>query len=82
MMAALAGLGGSLIDSALGATIQAVYFCPTCRKETERHPTHSCGAVTNQIRGLTWLDNDWVNGACTLGGVILTMLMIAAAGGV
>ncbi|MFZ5820290.1 MAG: DUF92 domain-containing protein [Chloroflexota bacterium] len=60
----VAGLLGSLFDSFLGATAQAIYYCPACQKETERHPTHSCGAQTNQVRGWTWLDNDWVNFAC------------------
>lgn len=67
----LAGLFGSLFDSWLGATVQAIYRCPTCQKETERHPLHTCGTTTIQIRGLAWLDNDWVNLACgALGAVV------------
>ncbi len=57
----LAGLLGSLFDSFLGATVQAIYFCDYCRKETERYPTHTCGNRTRQLRGWRWLDNDWVN---------------------
>lgn len=64
----LAGLLGSLVDSFLGATVQAIYYCPQCKKETERTPVHTCGSATDQIRGLTWLDNDWVNTICTLVG--------------
>lgn len=71
----LLGLFGSMVDSILGATIQAVYTCPSCQKETERHPTHSCGTVTYLKRGLNWLNNDWVNGFCTLSPVLLLFLM-------
>ena len=58
------GLTGSLFDSFLGATVQAMYFCPTDRKETERHPLHTCGTQTVHLRGWKWLNNDWVNFAC------------------
>jgi uncharacterized protein (TIGR00297 family) len=68
-----AGLAGSLFDSFLGATLQAIYYCPTCCKETERHPVHLCGTPTTHLRGLTWLDNDWVNTACTLAGALIAL---------
>ena len=57
----VSGLLGSLFDSFLGATVQAMYFCDRCGKETERYPTHTCGNRTRQLRGWRWLDNDWVN---------------------
>ncbi len=44
----LSGLFGALVDSVLGATIQVIYYCPTCKKETERHPLHSCGRETER----------------------------------
>ncbi len=64
------GLFGSLFDSFLGATVQAIYYCPRCQKETERHPLHSCGTETMQIRGWRWLNNDWVNIGCALFGAL------------
>ncbi len=70
----LAGFAGSLVDSILGATIQAVYYCPACRKETEHHPTHLCGTETTLIRGFPWLNNDWVNAFCTLTPVIVLLI--------
>ena len=71
-----AGLLGALFDSLLGATVQAIYYCPTCQKETERYPTHSCGTGTSQIRGWAWLDNDWVNFACGAFGVAAITVMV------
>ncbi|GAB4579870.1 MAG: DUF92 domain-containing protein [Anaerolineales bacterium] len=71
---ALAGLTGSLVDSLLGATIQAIYYCPTCKKETERHPTHTCGTPTRLMRGLSWLNNDGVNFAASVAGALLAIV--------
>jgi uncharacterized protein (TIGR00297 family) len=71
----LAGLLGSLFDSLLGATVQAMYFCPKDNKETEKHPLHTCGTETIHIRGWKWLDNDWVNFACGLVGVVVALLL-------
>lgn len=72
---AAAGLVGSLVDSVLGATVQAIYFCPTDRKETEKHPYHGCGSRTVQIRGWKWLDNDMVNVACGATGALVALLL-------
>ena len=66
--AALGGIFGSLADSFLGASWQAIYYCPTCVKQTERHPHHYCGTETQQIRGWRRLGNDEVNFAATLVG--------------
>jgi uncharacterized protein (TIGR00297 family) len=69
-----AGLAGSLFDSVLGATVQAMYFCPADQKETEKHPLHTCGTETVHIRGWKWLNNDWVNFACgALGSLIASL---------
>ncbi len=72
---ALAGLVGSLVDSLLGATLQAMYYCPADRKETEKHPFHGCGTRTIQIRGWKWLDNDLVNVACAGTGAVVALLL-------
>jgi uncharacterized protein (TIGR00297 family) len=67
----LAGIGGATFDSLLGTTVQAIYFCPTCQKETERHPIHTCGTQTVLAHGWRWLQNDWVNFLCSLAGALL-----------
>lgn len=69
----LAGLFGSTVDSLLGGTIQAIYYCPSCRKETERYPRHTCGSETSPLRGWGWLNNDWVNFACSLAGSLAAL---------
>lgn len=73
LLITVSGLLGSLFDSFLGATVQAMYFCPADQKETEKHPLHSCGAQTVQVRGWKWLDNDWVNLACGALAVVMAI---------
>jgi len=72
----LAGLLGSLFDSLLGATVQAIYHCPSCDKDTERYPQHTCGTPTIQIRGWKWMDNDWVNFACGAFAAFVGLLLV------
>ncbi len=73
--AAVGGIAGSFFDSFLGATIQAIYFCPVCQKETERHPVHTCGNPTSLVRGWPWLNNDLVNLACSFVGALIASLL-------
>jgi uncharacterized protein (TIGR00297 family) len=75
LLLTLAGLAGALIDSLLGATLQAIYRCPQCDKETEKHPRHSCGMETIQLRGLRWMNNDVVNLCCALSAGLIGLLI-------
>ena len=63
----LSGAAGSLLDSLMGATVQQIYYCDTCRKETERR-VHRCGTTTRPLRGWGWVNNDLVNLVSSLGG--------------
>lgn len=71
----IGGVAGATLDSALGATLQAIYFCPACKKETERHPLHICGETTHLLRGLKWMNNDWVNFFCSVAGALSAYLV-------
>ncbi len=72
LAAAVGGLAGSLGDSLLGASVQAIYWCDACEKETERK-VHRCGTETRLLRGWRWLGNDMVNFiASAVGALVAT----------
>lgn len=72
LAATMGGMAGSSVDSLLGATVQAIYWCPICQKETER-TLHRCGAETEQTRGWLWLQNDLVNFFASLVGALVAV---------
>ncbi len=65
----LAGVLSALFDSLLGATVQRVYVCAVCGKETERPVHHE--RPTRPLRGWPWLDNDGVNFLASVVGAAL-----------
>jgi uncharacterized protein (TIGR00297 family) len=67
LIGGLGGLTGSLFDSLLGATVQRIYFCDVCGKDTERR-VHKCGYATRPFRGWSWLNNDLVNLFASMAG--------------
>lgn len=68
----VAGFVASLVDSVLGATIQGVYQCTTCRMKTEL-ATH-CNSPVALLRGSRFISNDAVNLLCTLSGGAIILL--------
>ncbi|MGH7494080.1 MAG: DUF92 domain-containing protein [bacterium] len=62
------GMAASLFDSFLGATIQVQQACMVCHKVSEKKGT-CCGVERRHYSGWRGVDNDIVNGLCSLSGV-------------
>jgi uncharacterized protein (TIGR00297 family) len=76
--ALLAGLAGSLADSLLGATVQAIYRAPS-GGETERRATQG-GAPNPALRGWGWMNNDLVNLLSSVAGALVAVGVFMAIG--
>jgi uncharacterized membrane protein len=75
-LVAIAGFGGALTDSLLGATVQVVYRCPVCGAVTES-PDHHIHTPLVAARGHVWATNDAVNALSTLAAALLAAGAIA-----
>ena len=77
LIAALAGgVGGTLIDSLLGATVQIMYYSVGRDKPTEKAFERD-GTPNRRLRGWAWLNNDWVNLISTLCGAGISVAVTA-----
>lgn len=74
LIAGLSGFLGSLVDSLFGATIQAQYYCGSCKKATEQR-VHHCGTRTVLKTGFQVVDNDTVNLLASIAGGIIAALL-------
>jgi uncharacterized membrane protein len=74
---AAAGLAGSLADSVLGATLQAVYRCEVCHARTESRAHAHGGAppALVRVRGIPAMTNDTVNLCASLVGAMTGWLL-------
>jgi uncharacterized protein (TIGR00297 family) len=74
--ALLGGIAGSMVDSLLGATVQAIYRAPGTR-ETERASDPN-GVNYPLLRGWRWMTNDMVNLLSSLigGAIALGIFML------
>ena len=70
---AIGGIAGALVDSVLGASLQALRWCPACECECETL-RHECGTQTIPARRRRWLENDGVNFAATLCGALVAAI--------
>jgi uncharacterized protein (TIGR00297 family) len=73
------GVLGAFFDSLLGATVQGIYYCDQCNKETERS-IHGCNSATRPVRGWRWLTNDWVNALSSGFGAAATVGLVFLVG--
>ena len=68
----VAGFAGALVDSVLGATVQAQYFCPRCDVVTEL-AVHRCGTSTELRRGIRSVTNDVVNAIAVSASAVVAL---------
>jgi uncharacterized protein (TIGR00297 family) len=70
---ALAGFAGAFFDSLLGATVQAIYYDPARKKETERRVFMEDGRPASPLRGWEWMNNDAVNFISSIFGAAVSV---------
>jgi uncharacterized protein (TIGR00297 family) len=70
VLGTVCGVLGSLVDSLLGATLQAGYRCERCQVASEGK-LHRCGTQGELTRGFASFDNDLVNLTATASGALL-----------
>ncbi|GIQ68171.1 DUF92 domain-containing protein [Xylanibacillus composti] len=68
-----AGAAGAAVDSVVGAVWQRMYRCGSCGRIVER--SEHCGQPTKPVRGLSWMNNDAVNGLCTAAGACAGIIL-------
>lgn len=75
---AWAGFLGSLLDSVLGAGVQAQYHDPATGELTDRPQTEQ--GKEKRARGLPWINNDMVNFLASVGGALCAWVLLRFSG--
>lgn len=68
----LSGFAGSIVDSILGATVQAQFRSIDGRITEKSHPDGMPGTL---IRGYAWMNNDAVNWLCAFAGALMMFVL-------
>lgn len=76
LIVTVAGCSGLMLDSFLGATLQARYLCPVCHKVTEKR-VRGGEHKTQRVGGVPWFNNDWVNFSASVAGAVTSALLSA-----
>ncbi|SDI32781.1 DUF92 domain-containing protein [Natribacillus halophilus] len=73
LLITIAGFLGAMADTLIGAFLQEERQCVRCQAliEEKRH----CGQPTRKVRGISGLDNNMVNTACTGMGAFVAMMI-------
>lgn len=73
IICAVIGFIGSIVDSVLGATVQAKYYCKDLNAITEKR-VHK-GKLNKLVKGITFINNDVVNLSSNLISVLILFLI-------
>jgi len=71
IVAIVAGMFGSLVDSLFGATIQGIFQCKVCGKITEK--AKHCGEKSIYQKGAAFFENNMVNFTAAVAGGLFAM---------
>jgi uncharacterized membrane protein len=75
IVTAVGGVTGATVDSLFGATVQGMWQCCHCHKQTEKK--HHCGEPAKYLRGSRFFDNHMVNViSCLIGAFVAAALYI------